>query len=116
MKGRRGFTMIELIFIIVILGILAAVSIPKLAATRNDAIDAKDCKNIAVCVTDLLAEYTARMTATKSTSIACRSAEASTKNNISFTVSSHNVTVNGAPSKCNHLNTTVIFGGSSISI
>lgn len=36
-----AFTMIEMIFIIVILGILAAVAIPRLAASRDDAEVAK---------------------------------------------------------------------------
>ena len=34
---KKAFTMIELIFIIVIIGILASVAVPKFAATRDDA-------------------------------------------------------------------------------
>jgi len=37
-RSRLGFTMIELIMVIVIIGILAAVAIPKFAMNRNDAI------------------------------------------------------------------------------
>jgi len=35
--SKTAFTMIELIFVIVIIGIVAAIGIPKLTATRNDA-------------------------------------------------------------------------------
>ncbi|WP_324735900.1 type II secretion system protein [Helicobacter mesocricetorum] len=37
MKNKKAFTMLELIFILVILGILAAVAIPKISASRDDA-------------------------------------------------------------------------------
>ena len=36
-KSKKAFTMIELVFVIVIIGILASVAIPRLAATRDDA-------------------------------------------------------------------------------
>jgi general secretion pathway protein G len=49
--------MIELIFVIVIIGILAAVAIPKLAATRSDAEGAKIANNLATCIGDAGGAY-----------------------------------------------------------
>jgi len=57
---RSGFTMIELIFVIVILGILASVAIPKLAATRDDARIAAAATAIGVAVSEVSAYYTAK--------------------------------------------------------
>lgn len=44
---KKGFTMVELVFVIVILGILASVAIPRLAATRDDAIITKGRSEVA---------------------------------------------------------------------
>ena len=56
---RGGFTMIELIFVIVILGILAAVAIPKLMATRTDAKISQLATNIQTAKNEIASYVTA---------------------------------------------------------
>jgi type II secretory pathway pseudopilin PulG len=56
---RAGVTLIELIFIIIILAILGSLAIPRLAATRDDAKIAADVHNMSLCIRDADRHYTA---------------------------------------------------------
>ena len=59
---KKGFTMIELIFVIVILGILASVAIPRLAATREDAEISAAVANLRTLVSDAASYYAVKGT------------------------------------------------------
>lgn len=56
---KKAFTMIELVFVIVILGILASVAIPKLVATRDDAEVMAGVQRVSTIISDIGAYYTA---------------------------------------------------------
>lgn len=50
---RRGFTMVEVIFAIVIIGILAGVAIAKIAANRDDAMISTGVQNVKQVIKDV---------------------------------------------------------------
>lgn len=56
---RSALTMIELIFVIIILGILASSAIPKLAATRDDAEVAAAVQSISHMIVEINSYYAA---------------------------------------------------------
>ena len=57
---KKGFTMIELIFVIVILAILASVAVPRLAGTKADAEESAAVANLRTLVSDLNTYYVAK--------------------------------------------------------
>lgn len=61
MKKRNAFTMVELVFVIVILGILAAIAVPRMSATRDDAQVAKGRSDVAAVRAAIISERQQRM-------------------------------------------------------
>lgn len=60
-KFNSGFTLLELVFAIVVIGILSAIAIPKLAASRDDAKIAKARTTLAAVRSALGAEKQKRI-------------------------------------------------------
>jgi general secretion pathway protein G len=60
-SSRNAFTMIEIVFVIVILGILSAIAIPKFAATRDDAEVAKILGDVHAVRSAIMSERQSRL-------------------------------------------------------
>ncbi|WP_276709377.1 type II secretion system protein [Campylobacter rectus] len=58
---KRAFTMIELVFAIVVIGILAAIAAPKIFATREDAIIARAKSDVASIRSSIINRYNTNM-------------------------------------------------------
>lgn len=58
---RTAFTMIELVFVIVVIAILAAIAIPKFAATRDDAQLVKGRSDVSAIRSAIVSERQARL-------------------------------------------------------
>ena len=54
---KKAFTMIELILIIVVIGVLAAIAIPRISSTRDDAVLVKTMAEIRTAIEEINAYY-----------------------------------------------------------
>ncbi|MGF7401629.1 prepilin-type N-terminal cleavage/methylation domain-containing protein [Campylobacter concisus] len=54
---KKAFTMIELILVIVVIGVLVAIAIPRINATRDDAVLVKTMAEIRTAIEEINAYY-----------------------------------------------------------
>ncbi len=60
-KNRKAFTMLELVFVIVVIGILSAIAIPKFAVTRDHAVITKAKNTVAAVRNAIVTERQKRI-------------------------------------------------------
>jgi len=117
---RSAFSQLELVFVIVIVGILAAVAIPKLAGTANAAKLAIDTSNMGVCIRETstyYALYRNRIPEGYTTSCDNIKCYTITTNDINFTVETNSTAENYCADVENvggHLAKRYDFGGNTI--
>ena len=116
-KMKNGFTMIELIFVIVILGILSAIAIPKMMATKDDANIVKEIQNARQIVKNAGVEYLTQGSFSSYPSSDCFEFTTTTDGDliVSLINTSDNLCQMVSSSKLlSDINRTYHFGGSSI--
>ena len=115
---KKAFTMIELIFVIVIIGILVAVAIPKLSATRNDANAAKSVMNLSIAVSNAGSQYTSQSNFDGlPTILKCFRLTYSNEGNLTIITAddANYCTLSNSVASKNNLIGTHVFGGKQVS-
>ena len=108
MSGKKGFTLIELLVVVTIIGILAAIAIPKFAATKDKARMASvksDLRNTMTAEEAYFADYSTfgtlpQLQSNSNYSLSTGNTGAVTPANNGYTATISNATITTGISQC----------------
>ncbi len=96
MKNKRGFTLVELLAVIVILGIILLIAVPKITSTISNATEASMISSAKMLAASAEREYTVRQTLSNATAITCADVATLSANDYDLTGTNCTITFDGS--------------------